>query len=80
MTLYEFLRFVHILAAAIWFGSGFLLHIQAYRASGDDAGLKRVLDDSVALSTGLFIPSSLAGIAYFVTRATAASPIGEAAR
>ena len=59
MTLYELLLFVHILAAAIWFGSGFLLHVLAYRAKGDDASLERLFHDTAALSTGLFIPSSL---------------------
>lgn len=61
MSLYEFLLFVHILAAATWFGSGLLLQIQASRADkvADDDGLKRVIDDSVFLATRLFIPASL---------------------
>lgn len=61
MSLYEFLLSVHILAAATWFGAGVLLQVQASRADSvsDDAGLQRVIDDSVWLATRLFIPASL---------------------
>jgi uncharacterized membrane protein len=61
MSLYEFLLFVHILAAATWFGSGLLLQIQASRAESvsDDDGLRRVIEDAVWLATRLFIPASL---------------------
>ncbi len=61
MSLYELLLFVHILAAATWFGSGLLLQIQAARAESvrDDDSLRRVIDDAVWLSARLFIPASL---------------------
>ena len=61
MDLYELLLFLHIAAAIIWLGSGFLLQVLAYRAerAQDAEGLKRVADDSAGLSESLFIPASL---------------------
>ena len=61
MSFYELLLFVHILAAAIWFGAGFLFHLQAYRAdrADDAATMQRLLADTAVLSNVLFIPASL---------------------
>ena len=61
MDLYELLLFLHIAAAVIWVGSGFLLNVQAYRANkiDDVDGLKRVANDSSQLAEKLFIPASL---------------------
>ena len=61
MGLYELLLFVHIAAAIVWVGSGFLIQVQAVRANrvNDHANLKRVLDDVEGLSNTVFIPSSL---------------------
>ena len=60
MTWYEFLLFVHI-SASVWIGAGFLLMVLAIRAdrTGDEATLKRILDDNAWLATHLFIPASL---------------------
>ena len=65
MTWYEFLLFVHIAAAVIWIGSGFLLMVLALRAErvDDEEGLKRILDDNAWLATHLFIPASLTVLA-----------------
>ena len=61
MAWYELLLFVHIVAAIIWLGAGFLLHVQSHRATkaGDDQALERIALDATQLSTGLFIPASL---------------------
>jgi uncharacterized membrane protein len=61
MTWYEFLLFVHISAAVIWVGAGFLLTLLALRAdrTHDEAAIERILDDNVWLATRLFIPASL---------------------
>jgi low temperature requirement protein LtrA len=61
MTWYEFLLFVHLSAAVIWVGAGFLLVVLAIRAdqTDDEAQIKRILDDNTWLATHLFIPSSL---------------------
>jgi uncharacterized membrane protein len=61
MSWYEFLLFVHIAAAVIWIGAGFLLLVLGIRAdrSNDEAGIKRLLDDEAWLATHLFIPASL---------------------
>jgi uncharacterized membrane protein len=61
MTWYEFLLFVHISAAVVWVGAGFLLVVLAIRAdrTDDEAGIRRILDDNAWLATHLFIPSSL---------------------
>jgi uncharacterized membrane protein len=61
MTWYEFLLFVHISAAVIWIGAGFLLVVLALRAEreNDEAQIARILDDNAWLATRLFIPASL---------------------
>ena len=61
MSLYEFLLFVHIIAAAVWFGAGILMQVLAYRAetAGDGAAMKRLLDDNVALANTFFAPSAM---------------------
>ena len=61
MGLYELLLFVHIAAAIVWVGSGFLIQVQAVRANrmNDQVSLKRILDDVEGLSNTVFIPASL---------------------
>jgi len=61
MTFYELLLFVHILAAAIWFGAGFLFHVLAHRAdrTQDTVAMRRLLEDAAVLSNQLFVPASL---------------------
>jgi uncharacterized membrane protein len=62
VTRYELLLFLHIAAAIIWIGAGFLLQVQAFRAdrARNDAALQQALADSSQLAKVLFIPASLA--------------------
>jgi uncharacterized membrane protein len=66
MTRYEILLFLHISAAIIWIGAGFLLNVQGARADlrGDQEGIRRALEDAGGLANVLFIP---AAVAAFVT-------------
>jgi uncharacterized membrane protein len=61
MSFYELVLLVHIAAAIVWLGSGFLFHVLAHRAdrARDDAALGLILRDMGALSNVLFIPASL---------------------
>jgi uncharacterized membrane protein len=61
MSRYELYLLIHVFGAIVWVGAHANLQYLALRAerSGDDAGLKRVLDDSDALAK-IIIPSSLA--------------------
>jgi uncharacterized membrane protein len=62
MTLYEFLLALHVIAAIIWLGAGFVLALQVFAAERAGAH-DRVVDhhaDVDWLSTRLFIPASLA--------------------
>ena len=63
---YDLLLFLHISAAIIWLGSGFLLHVLAWRAErADDApALMGALRDMGALGNILFVPASLATFAF----------------
>jgi uncharacterized membrane protein len=56
---------VHISAAVVWVGAGFLLMVLALRAdrTDDEAGIKRILDDNTWLAGRLFIPASLIVVA-----------------
>lgn len=64
MTRYEIFLFLHISAAIIWIGSGFLLNVQGARADRrrDHEGIRRVLDDAGSLANVVFIPASLAAL------------------
>jgi uncharacterized membrane protein len=72
MTFYELLLFLHILGAATWFGAGLMLQLIGHRAdrAGDEATVKRLLEETEALSKLVFIPASLvvlaAGIAMVI--------------
>jgi len=63
---YDLLLFLHIAAAIIWLGSGFLLHVLVWRAErADDASaLMATLRDMGALGNILFVPASLATFAF----------------
>lgn len=71
MLLYDLLLFLHIAAAIIWIGSGFLVHVLFFRAeqSDDPAALMGVLRDMGALGNTLFIPASLATFLFGVALA-----------
>jgi uncharacterized membrane protein len=66
MVLYDAFLFLHITAAIIWVGSGFLLHVLAFRAerANDPAGQMKVLNDMGALGNTLFVPASLAALVF----------------
>ncbi|MCB1494393.1 MAG: DUF2269 family protein [Bauldia sp.] len=66
MVPYDLYLYVHIAAAIIWVGSGFLLHILAFRAerANDAAGQMRVLRDMGALGNVLFVPASLVALVF----------------
>jgi uncharacterized membrane protein len=65
MTWYEFLLFVHISAAVIWIGAGFMLVVLALRAerTDDEATIEQILIWNAWLATHLFIPASLTVVA-----------------
>ena len=71
MSRYELYLLIHVFGAIVWVGAHANLQYLAWRAerANDDAGLKRVLDDSGALEK-IIIPASLlvllAGIAMVV--------------
>jgi uncharacterized membrane protein len=64
--LYDLLLFLHIAAAIIWLGAGFLLHVLVWRAERADnaPALMSALRDMGALGNVLFIPASLATLAF----------------
>ena len=66
MTRYELWLFLHIVAAIIWIGAGFLLQVLGLRAdrARDDASLRKVLDDVHGLANVLFIPASLSVLIF----------------
>ncbi len=61
MTRYELLLFLHISFAIMWIGAGMLFHILGFRAdrAHDEAAMRKIFDDLVALANVFFIPSSL---------------------
>lgn len=65
MTSYEVLLFVHVLAVAIWFGTGFALLVLGARLGGgrDDAALRSLFGQAEWLSTRVFIPAGLIVVA-----------------
>ena len=64
--LYDLLLFLHIAAAIIWLGAGFLLHVLVWRAERADnaPALMGALRDMGALGNVLFVPASLATLAF----------------
>ena len=61
MDSYEILLFLHIGFVAIWIGAGFLFHVLGFMAdrAGDEAAMRKIVDDLVKTANLLFIPSSL---------------------
>jgi uncharacterized membrane protein len=61
MRTYDVLLFLHISFAIVWIGSGTLFHILGFRADRvqDENAFRRIIDDLVALSNLLFVPSAL---------------------
>jgi Predicted integral membrane protein (DUF2269) len=61
MTWYELLLFIHITAAIVWIGAGFLSLLLAttYDRESDEAAIKRFLNDQEWLAMRLFVPASL---------------------
>lgn len=60
MSFYTVLLFVHVLAAATWFGGGIMIYIIAERAvkSDDPARIGNLLDDAEFLGKRFFGPAS----------------------
>jgi uncharacterized membrane protein len=58
---YDTLKFVHILAAIVWIGSGIFVQLQAtkLRGANDPARLAAFSNDVAFWGTRLFMPSSL---------------------
>jgi hypothetical protein len=61
MTRYDLLLFLHISFVTLWVGAGMLFHILGFRAdrARNEAAMRQIFDDLVALSTTFFIPVSL---------------------
>jgi uncharacterized membrane protein len=61
MTYYEVLLFLHIAFVILWLGAGVLFHILGFRAdrAGNEAAMRQIFDDLVALGNTFFVPSSL---------------------
>ncbi|HZP20481.1 MAG TPA: DUF2269 family protein [Bauldia sp.] len=68
MNWYNVFLFFHITCAVIWLGAGFLLQIQATRASrsNDRAAIVHALRDNGSLAPVLFIPASFGALAFGV--------------
>ena len=62
MSYYEILLFLHIAAATVWLGGGFMLLALVFRAERTDDGvlLKKLAENSKWLAQRIFIPFSLA--------------------
>lgn len=62
MSYYDALLTLHILAATVWIGGGFMLLLLVHRGqtTRDEALLTRIAENSKWLAQRLFIPSSLA--------------------
>src|SRR4051794_7098877 len=61
MTWYETFLFIHITAATVWIGAGFLSLLLAttYDRESDEVAIKRFLHDQEWLAIRLFVPASL---------------------
>jgi hypothetical protein len=61
MTWYELLLFIHVGAAIVWIGAGFLSLVLAttYDRESDEVAIKRFLHDQEWLAMRLFVPASL---------------------
>jgi hypothetical protein len=64
LSYYEVLLFVHVLAVALWLGTGFALLVLGDRfgRSGDDHALASLFGQSEWLATRVFIPVSLTAL------------------
>ena len=61
MSRYDIYLFIHILAATIWLGGGFMLVVQGTIAMrrDDESAMEYVLSQSSSLAMRMFIPASL---------------------
>ena len=66
MSYYELLLFLHVTAAVVWLGSGLFLQALVFRAQkvGDDGLIQGVASNSGWLAQRVFIPASLAVLAF----------------
>lgn len=61
MSLYEFLKFVHIVMAVVWVGGGVMIQVLALRAtrSGDSVRAANFAGDAEWVGTRIFMPASI---------------------
>lgn len=61
MTLYEFLKFVHVLMAVVWIGGGIAIQVHAFRATRakDPARVAAVSGDAEWMGLRVFMPASI---------------------
>jgi len=66
MTLYELFLFIHLGAAIVWIGAGFLSLLLAttYDRESDEAAITRFLHDQEWLAMRLFVPASLTVVVF----------------
>jgi hypothetical protein len=66
MTWYELLLFIHIGAAIVWIGAGFLSLVLAtqYDRESDEAAITRFIHDQERLALRLFVPASLTVVVF----------------
>jgi uncharacterized membrane protein len=66
VSLYDALLLLHIVAAIIWLGAGFVLTLLVLRAerAGDEESESRHHQDASALAPLLFIPASMATLVF----------------
>lgn len=66
MSYYEILLVLHVLAAIVWLGSGFMIVTLVFRAerTDDRVLLKRLAENSKWLAQRVFIPFSLAVLVF----------------
>ena len=65
MSLYEFLLFIHVLAAAAWYGAALLslVLVEISARAGDRAGVLKLGEYEDRVATLLFIPAALVTLA-----------------
>ncbi len=72
MSLYEFLKFVHVLMAVIWVGGGVLIQVLALRATGskDAARTATFAGDAEWVGLRIFMPASVLLLVFGVWAAS----------
>jgi uncharacterized membrane protein len=68
VSLYDFLKFIHVLAAAVWVGTAVEQQVVAARAarSGDPARLAAFVDEAEWLGVRVFTPAAITAVVFGV--------------